>query len=261
MNTHIAFPLTIAISFTNAFGMIKNFFRPIVSATPHLASRSFNVPQIICHKASKLEPYCIPNPTPKTVPRLAVKPMSKYFALAAAMEAKDSSLISELQKQHTNPCDEEPVIVRNMQKAVTLFREKGLAEAQYLLGFCLLRGIGIKENIKEGFELLKKAANAGLAKAMYELGFCFLRGIRTNKNENVGIEWLNKAINQGSTNAMCELGCYLYRRSTTAQKRETDKDDARKLLLLAAKNGCAGAKAELERLERDEACAAANAKS
>jgi len=253
MNTPLIVSIAIATSITNAFGMISKFIRPLVTTAPRAVFRGFNVPQIGYYKPQMHIPYYTPTLTPKKAPTITAKPMSKYFALAMAMEENNTTQMDELQKKLHKKNLEEPVITRNMQKAIVLFHEKGLAEAQYLLGFCLLRGIGIKENIKEGLALLKKAADAGLAKAMYELGFCFLRGIKINKNENVGIEWLNRAIEQGNTNAMYELGCYLHHRRTTGQQRKTDNEDARKLLLLAAQNGYAGAEDELERWKREGA--------
>ena len=47
--------------------------------------------------------------------------------------------------------------------------DQGLPEAQYTMGCCYLRGLGVEQNTEEGRRLLESAAAAGFAPAAEEL--------------------------------------------------------------------------------------------
>ena len=122
--------------------------------------------------------------------------------------------------------------------------ELGMAEAQFMLSFCYLNGLGVDEDEDEAFEWMLKsseqglpnalfwigryyiyglgclvdkkkgfdnvlqAANAGLVEAEYFLGSCYMEAIGTVKNEKKGFDWTLKAAEKGLAEAQNSVGWY-----------------------------------------------------
>jgi TPR repeat protein len=74
-----------------------------------------------------------------------------------------------------------------MQEAVKCFRLAvegwGQIDSQYWLGWCLLRGEGVAQNLVEAVKWLRIAADRGLDDAQYELGCCYSDGKGIDKND------------------------------------------------------------------------------
>lgn len=77
----------------------------------------------------------------------------------------------------------------------------------------------IKNDVKNGMPLLKKAAEAGSAEAQYNYGVFCLNGIEVSKDINVANEWFLKAAKQGWIDAQFKVA-YSY-----ASGRGWEKDD------------------------------------
>lgn len=77
-------------------------------------------------------------------------------------------------------------------------------------GHMLVYGEGIKQNIKEGFELTKLSAEQGNIDAQYNLGLFYQNGIGTSKNNKEAASWYEKASNQKSVFAKNNLGIMYY---------------------------------------------------
>ena len=68
---------------------------------------------------------------------------------------------------------------KEFETAVKAFRaaaEPGIAEAQYLLGECYIKGDGVKADPAEAVKWYRKAADQGFAKAQNSLGYCYYNG-------------------------------------------------------------------------------------
>lgn len=120
----------------------------------------------------------------------------------------------------------------------------GMAEAQFMLSFCYLNGLGVDEDEneafkwmlksseyelpdalfwigryyiyglgcpvdkKKGFDKVLQAAKSGLVEAEDFLGSCYMEAIGTAKDEKKGFEWKLKAANKGLAEAQNSVGWY-----------------------------------------------------
>jgi TPR repeat protein len=66
----------------------------------------------------------------------------------------------------------------------------------------LLAGEGVAQNIEEGIQLLKQAAEADQRDAQFELGNCYLAGKGVDENEDLAMEWFEKAADNGHEKAL-----------------------------------------------------------
>ncbi len=79
---------------------------------------------------------------------------------------------------------------KDLKEAVRLFTSaasQGYAAAQFSLGNCYMKGLGVDENPAEAVRLFKLASIQGLASAQLALGTCYEKG------EHIGFD-LNKAL-------------------------------------------------------------------
>jgi TPR repeat protein len=82
----------------------------------------------------------------------------------------------------------------NKHEAARLYRAaalQGYAPAQYSLGYCCFRGIGVAFNEEEGIRLYKIAALQGYGNALFLLGKCYFDGSGVEQNRFIA-EWLFK---------------------------------------------------------------------
>lgn len=79
--------------------------------------------------------------------------------------------------------------------------EWGDATAQFQLGECYFRGLGIAQNNKEAFSWYRKAAEQGDEKAQFMLGECYKDGIGVMKSKMIARKWYRKAAEQGHEEA------------------------------------------------------------
>ena len=98
------------------------------------------------------------------------------------------------------------------ESAIKHFRkaaEKGNAEAQFKLGYCLYQGLGAEQDQAEAVKWFRKAAEQGLVEAQFNLGLCFYQGLGMEQDYAEAVKWFRKAAEQGLAEAQYSLGvCY-----------------------------------------------------
>lgn len=115
--------------------------------------------------------------------------------------------------------------------------EQGDAKAQYNLGVCYNRGLGVKEDINEACKWFRKAAEQGMQDAQCKLGIMYL----STKSPEAA-QWFRKAAEKGNADAQVSLGICFF--SGCGGVKE-DADEARKWFLKAAEQGHAAAQCRL----------------
>lgn len=98
---------------------------------------------------------------------------------------------------------------QNYTKAVEFFRkasEQGLAQAQFNLGLCYDKGLGVIKDISEAVNWYSKSAYQGFADAQFNMGNCYFNGHGVNKDIKKAIFWYEKAAQQGLAQAQFNLG-------------------------------------------------------
>ena len=90
--------------------------------------------------------------------------------------------------------------------------ERGDAKAQYKLGRCYAKGLGVDKNWVEAVKWYRMAAEQGDAKAQYKLGRCYALGVGVDKYDMVeAAKWYRMAAEQGDANAQYALGRSYYK--------------------------------------------------
>jgi TPR repeat protein len=119
--------------------------------------------------------------------------------------------------------------VRYLQQAV----DKGMADAEHLLGTAYLSGIAVAKDETHAKELFRLAAVAGNADGENALGQMLSKGQGGVQDDAAAAEWFEKAVAQGYKPAMVNLG-FLY-----VQGRGVAKDEkkAADLMRTAAEGG------------------------
>ncbi len=79
--------------------------------------------------------------------------------------------------------------------------EKGVAEAQYGVGFMYESGWGVDRDPGEAFRWYQQAAQQGHAKAQYNLGMLYRDGQGVSKNDALGLYWIQSAADRGDERA------------------------------------------------------------
>ncbi|RME93654.1 MAG: hypothetical protein D6766_07770 [Verrucomicrobia bacterium] len=77
---------------------------------------------------------------------------------------------------------------------------------QWLLGICLLQGLGRDPRPRQAVLWLQKAAQANHAPAQYELGRCYEQGEGVPQDHQEAIRWYTRAAEQGDPAAQYALG-------------------------------------------------------
>jgi len=95
------------------------------------------------------------------------------------------------------------------QQFLTLAKD-GDKDAQTILGEMYLDGIGVKQNNKQAYYWIYKAATAGDNQAKYLLGFMYENGIEVKENMVLAVQWYEKAANGGDVMAMYNLA-FIYK--------------------------------------------------
>lgn len=130
-------------------------------------------------------------------------------------------------------------------KAFELFKklsESGDTRAEYDLSKMYLQGIGVKQDIGQGWLWMIKAADHGNTMAMVELGGRHEYGVNLDKDETQAVFWFKKAAVAGSSVGRYNLAkMYL-------DGRGVEKDPARGYawMILSAQTGNPIAKAEAD---------------
>ena len=82
---------------------------------------------------------------------------------------------------------------------------QGSAQAQYLTGFMLLQGQGMKKSVPMAVDFFRKAAEQNHPSAQYVLGQMYWKGLGVKKNLKEGKKWLSLAAENGSEPARALL--------------------------------------------------------
>ena len=82
----------------------------------------------------------------------------------------------------------------------------GNAQAQFMLGNCYSKGIGMAQNHQLAVYWYQRAAEQGHADAQGELGACYYMGIGVEKDNEKAIYWLRKSAAQGNAESTHLLG-------------------------------------------------------
>lgn len=79
--------------------------------------------------------------------------------------------------------------------------EKGVAEAQYGVGFMYESGWGVDQDLGEAFRWYQQAAQQGHIKAQYNLGMLYRNGQGVSQNDALGLYWIQTAADRGDERA------------------------------------------------------------
>ena len=102
--------------------------------------------------------------------------------------------------------------------------EAGDAFAQWSLGRCYYKGIGVAQDYKEAVKWYTKSAEQGDAKAQSNLGVCYEKGTGVDKDEKQAVKWFTKSAEQGDATAQFFLGvCYANGKGVGKNEREAVK--------------------------------------
>lgn len=130
----------------------------------------------------------------------------------------------------------------NEEVAVELWREaanKGHVKAQYMLGCCYDRGIGVPQSLEDALLWYHSAAENGLADAQLVLGIYYEN--KEDPSYEEAVEWYAKAAKQGHTQAIFNISC-CYAKGLGVEK---SVEKAVELCTLAAEQGDAHAQFNL----------------
>ena len=87
-----------------------------------------------------------------------------------------------------------------------LAAEKGLADAQYTLGFMYFYGHGVEQDYWKAVVWFQRAAEQGHADAQYELCVCYENGHGVARNAVESVRYYRDAAVQGHDEAQCAMG-------------------------------------------------------
>lgn len=125
---------------------------------------------------------------------------------------QDNQLSSEKYYQQGVEAERES----NYEEAFELYRraaEEGSKEAQYNLGVCYSKGIGVTPDKAESVKWYRKAAEQGQVNAQWNLGMCYDNGRGVTQDKAEAVKWYDRAAEQGygSNSELCYLAsCYYY---------------------------------------------------
>ena len=122
---------------------------------------------------------------------------------------------------------------QNVDEAIRLLKSassKGDARAMYLLGECYWSGVGVKKDIKAGFESALKAANLGFKEAMTNVAYAYFTGHGVVQDKSESLKWCLAAAERNEPAAVFRLGVF----SEQGEFREKDARQALEHYLRAA---------------------------
>ncbi|KAJ3058683.1 hypothetical protein HDU99_006696 [Rhizoclosmatium hyalinum] len=94
------------------------------------------------------------------------------------------------------------------------------------LAICYKNGVGVKENQKTAFGLLKKAAEGGYHQSQFYVGVRYMEGNGVKRNEEAGIEWIKKSHEGGNEQAAEYLSLILGDDEDEDESREASDADS-----------------------------------
>ncbi|TXT24353.1 MAG: TPR repeat SEL1 subfamily [Gallionellaceae bacterium] len=134
-----------------------------------------------------------------------VEAASKTVGVAAttgvAAEAARQKASPEVAHKNPAPAESSRVapLALNGDDTATRYRnaaEKGIADAQFVLGAMYANGQGVERNYHEAVAWYRKAADQGYAKAQYNLGRMYISGQGVPYDYLQAVKWFNRAAAQ-----------------------------------------------------------------
>ncbi len=105
-------------------------------------------------------------------------------------------------ERHVNNAEERPASA--WRKAA----EAGDPRAQYELGYCYEKAVGVGCDENEAFKWYRRSAEGGYAPAQFTLGYSHQGRGRLDYDHDEVLKWYGKASDQGYAKAQFNLGCY-----------------------------------------------------
>ena len=130
------------------------------------------------------------------------------------------------------------------KKAVMIFTQfatDGDTTAQYILGGCYKKGLGVSQDYNEAVKWFRKSAEQGDAFAQCDLGDCYYNGLGVSQDYNEAVKWFRKSVEQGDAFAQSNLGVCYYNGLGVSQ----DYNEAVKWFRKSAEQGNASAQNNL----------------
>jgi TPR repeat protein len=87
--------------------------------------------------------------------------------------------------------------------------DRGLAEAQFDLGYCLEKGVGLRPSLEQAVKWYSKSASQGYVLAQANLGVLYLKGQGIQQNLSEAFRLLSLAAESGNSKAFLGLA-YMY---------------------------------------------------
>ena len=129
------------------------------------------------------------------------------------------------------------------------FYVAGSLNAKSSLGFELIEGTNLPQDLDRGIQLTREAADEGDATGMNNLGWAFMRGLGVPLDWDEARVWIEKAVAANDSHAKGNLA-ELYERGVAGLPQDVDK--AKELYAAAAAGGDAWAQEQLDRIARGE---------
>ena len=131
---------------------------------------------------------------------------STIFDYISSKKAATSNMVFSKVVSQTSEDDESPEKMYNVgikyydegkyNEAAEWFEKaanQGYAEAQYKLGVCYDKGLGVGQSYEKAAYWFKKAANQGYAYAQFYLGVCYEKGLGVKKDLQKAKFWKDKS--------------------------------------------------------------------
>lgn len=127
------------------------------------------------------------------------------------------------------------------QKALAL-AEQGDPAAQFEVGRCFDKGLGVVQDQKKAAEWYGRAAIQEETRAQNNLGNCYLNGTGVDEDQEMAVMWYRKAARQGCPQAQCNLAdCH----ENLWGMDDSDEDEELEWYLKSARQGYAEAQYQL----------------
>lgn len=101
-------------------------------------------------------------------------------------------------------------LLKDSQRYLKKLSDKGIADAQYLLGDCYSSGAFGKIDNKEAFQLFQAAAKKQHIESAYRTSYCYEEGLGTIRDSRRALEFLKFASAKNHPAAMFKLGYYSF---------------------------------------------------
>ena len=141
---------------------------------------------------------------------LAEKKQEDLKALQEAAEDGDLEAMYRLGRSYYYGEDGAPKVGKQAFYCFNKAAEGDNIAAQYYLGLCYVRGIGVEKDEARAVELFAEGADQDYLPAVTELGLCYELGHGVEMDKANAAELYEEAADQDHAPAQCNLGCFYY---------------------------------------------------